>query len=124
MKHGDEIEDIAGERRTLKIIPPSNENDYTRFFLDDLRSSRTVSYTHLDVYKRQIYEHLADGGALYVFHADTEGLNFRNAVRKVGFHPVSYTHLPAVPPDQTHQWTFSVSRIPHPLALSLFWDCI
>ncbi len=42
VKHGDEIEDIAGERRTLKIIPPSNENDYTRFFLDDLRSSRKI----------------------------------------------------------------------------------
>ena len=33
-----------------------------------------------------IYENLADGAGIYVFHADTEGLNFRSAFCKVGFH--------------------------------------
>ena len=31
-------------------------------------------------------EHLEKGGAAYVFHADTEGLNFRKAFIDAGFH--------------------------------------
>ena len=31
-------------------------------------------------------EHLEKGGAAYVFHADTEGLNFRRAFIGAGFH--------------------------------------
>ena len=31
-------------------------------------------------------EHLESGGAAYVFHADTEGLNFRKAFVDAGFH--------------------------------------
>ena len=44
-------------------------------------------------------DHLEKGGAAYVFHADTEGLNFRRAFIDAGFHlagcciSVSYTHL-------------------------------
>ena len=34
---------------------------------------------------KNIYEVLDDGGAIYVFHADTEGLNFRNAFHDAGF---------------------------------------
>ena len=30
--------------------------------------------------------HLADGGSAYIFHADTEGLNFRKAFIDAGFH--------------------------------------
>lgn len=33
-----------------------------------------------------IVEHLESGGAAYVFHADTEGLNFRKAFVDAGFH--------------------------------------
>ena len=35
---------------------------------------------------KNIYEHLADGGALYVFHSDAEKVNFYNAVVDAGFH--------------------------------------
>ena len=35
---------------------------------------------------KNIYEHLADGGALYVFHSDAEKVNFFNAVVDAGFH--------------------------------------
>lgn len=31
-------------------------------------------------------EHTAPGGSIYVFHADTEGLNFRKAFIEAGFH--------------------------------------
>ena len=34
---------------------------------------------------RNMYEHTKPGGAIYCFHADTEGLNFRNAFRNAGF---------------------------------------
>ena len=30
--------------------------------------------------------HLAEGGSAYIFHADTEGLNFRRAFKEAGFH--------------------------------------
>lgn len=35
---------------------------------------------------RNMAEHLEKGGAVYVFHADTEGLNFRKAFVDAGFH--------------------------------------
>lgn len=34
---------------------------------------------------KNIYNHLDDGGATYIFHADTEGLNFRKAFKDAGF---------------------------------------
>ena len=30
--------------------------------------------------------HMAEGGSAYIFHADTEGLNFRKAFKEAGFH--------------------------------------
>ena len=35
---------------------------------------------------RNMAAHLAEGGSAYIFHADTEGLNFRRAFREAGFH--------------------------------------
>ena len=35
---------------------------------------------------KNMAEHLEKGGAAYVFHADTEGLNFRRAFQDAGFH--------------------------------------
>lgn len=49
-KNGDEIGDVAGERRTLKIVQPLGGNDYTRFFLDDIRSSRKIEIFVLKQY--------------------------------------------------------------------------
>ena len=34
---------------------------------------------------QNMYEHTKPGGAIYVCHADTEGLNFRNAFKNAGF---------------------------------------
>lgn len=42
IKNGDEVIDIANERRVLKIIPPENVGDYTRYYLDSLRSDRKI----------------------------------------------------------------------------------
>lgn len=35
---------------------------------------------------RNMAEHMAEGGSAYVFHADTEGLNFRKAFKEAGFY--------------------------------------
>ena len=35
---------------------------------------------------RAIVPHLAEGASAYIFHADTEGLNFRRAFKEAGFH--------------------------------------
>ena len=50
IKHNDEVKDIAGNKRTLKIIPPLSEDDYTRHFLDDLRSGRKIEVFVLKLY--------------------------------------------------------------------------
>ena len=54
--------------------------------------SITVSYTHLDVYKRQDYviEHLADDDAVLVI--DETGF-LKQGKASCGVAPVSYTHL-------------------------------
>lgn len=43
-------------------------------------------YTFLYNSFQNMAEHLENGGSAYVFHADTEGLNFRKAFLDVGFH--------------------------------------
>ncbi len=68
--------------------------------------------------------HMAEGGSAYVFHADTEGLNFRRAFKEAGFHisgvciwvknalvlgrsPYQWQHEPVLfgwLPNGTHRW--------------------
>ena len=43
-------------------------------------------YTFLLTAFQCMAEHLENGGSAYVFHADTEGLNFRKAFIDIGFH--------------------------------------
>ena len=45
-----EVSDISYERRTLKIIHPQNESDYTRFYLDSKRSERKIEVFVLKYY--------------------------------------------------------------------------
>lgn len=47
-----------------------NETEFYNFLLDSFKN---------------MFEKLKFGGSIYVFHADTEGLNFRNAFKDVGF---------------------------------------
>lgn len=47
-----------------------NETEFYNFLLDSFRN---------------MYESVKYGGSVYVFHADTEGLNFRNAFKFCGF---------------------------------------
>ena len=47
-----------------------NETEFYNFLLDSFKN---------------MYESVKYGGSVYVFHADTEGLNFRNAFKSCGF---------------------------------------
>ena len=67
------------------------------------RSYRTVSYTHLDVYKRQVYEEpekeeplTPDGNATLVddFGGNKQLITVTTKNGNYFYIPVSYTHLP------------------------------
>ena len=49
-KHGDEVSDIAGIKRTLQIIPPEKANDRTRYYLDDRRNNHKIEIFVLKQY--------------------------------------------------------------------------
>lgn len=39
---GDEVSDIQNKKRIMKIVNPNGPNDYTRYFLDDIRDDRRI----------------------------------------------------------------------------------
>lgn len=53
IKNGDEIKDIAGKKRTLKIIQPEHDGDYTRYYLDSLREDRKIEVFVLKYYLKE-----------------------------------------------------------------------
>lgn len=53
IKNNDKITDIAKKSRTLKIIQPENEKDYTRYFLEDLRESHRIEVFVLKDYLKE-----------------------------------------------------------------------
>ena len=50
LKNGEEVCDIANQRRTLKIVPPECAGDYTRYYLDSMRSDRKIEIFVLKYY--------------------------------------------------------------------------
>ena len=69
--------------------PPYNV-DYEGKTADALKiendnMNETEFYNFLLTSFRNMYESIKSGGSIYVFHADTEGLNFRNAFKSCGF---------------------------------------
>ena len=53
IKNNDEVTDIAKQRRILKIIPPENEGDYTRYYLDYSRGGRKIEVSVLKLYLKE-----------------------------------------------------------------------
>jgi DNA modification methylase len=82
---------MDGKKANLVVTDPPYNVNFTagkkneRLIKNDNQKDEDFYQFLLAAFKN-IYHALADGGALYVFHADTEGLNFRNAVKEVGFH--------------------------------------
>jgi hypothetical protein len=53
IKHEEICQDINKEKRKMIIVPPSNENDYTRYFLDDPRSPHKIEVYVLKDYLKE-----------------------------------------------------------------------
>lgn len=53
IKNNEEVTDIAKQRRILKIIPPENEGDYTRYYLDYPRGGRKIEIFVLKSYLKE-----------------------------------------------------------------------
>ena len=82
---------MGNEKAQLVVTdPPYNVNyegktkDKLTIEGDDMSDSNFYEFL-LNSYSR-IYESLEDGGGIYVFHADTEGINFRKAMMEAGFY--------------------------------------
>ena len=79
---------MNGKQANLVVTdPPYNvnyEGSAGKIKNDNLENSAFYQFL-LDAYTR-MYESMADDASIYVFHADTEGLNFRRAFADAGFY--------------------------------------
>lgn len=82
---------LDGKKANLCVTDPPYNVDYEggtedklKIINDKMDDKRFYEFL-LSAFKN-IYEVLDDGAAVYVFHADTEGLNFRKAFKEAGFH--------------------------------------
>ncbi len=81
---------MDGKKANLCITDPPFGVNFTagkeneRLILNDNLKGREF-YEFLLAAFKNVYTVLDDGGAIYIFHADTEGLNFRNAFNDAGF---------------------------------------
>ena len=79
---------MNGKKANLVLTdPPYNvdvEETAGKIMNDNMSDSDFYNFL-LAAYKC-MYDSLADDGSIYVWHADTEGLNFRRAFREAGFH--------------------------------------
>lgn len=81
---------MDGKKANLCITDPPYNCSYKAktgmtIMNDSWTDSEKFHQFLLDAMKN-IYENLADGGALYVFHSDAEKVNFFNATVEAGFH--------------------------------------
>ena len=78
---------MEGKKANLTVTdPPYNvayEGTAGKIQNDDMDDKKFYEFL-LAAYKG-MYESLADGGSIYVFHADKETVNFRTAFREAGF---------------------------------------
>ena len=79
---------MDGQKANLVVTdPPYNvnvEETAGKILNDNMEDGDFYNFL-LSAYKC-MYENLADDGSIYVWHADTEGLNFRKAFKDAGFY--------------------------------------
>ena len=81
---------MEGKKANICVTDPPYNVNYTagkeneRVIKNDNMDDQNFYEFLLSSFKN-IYNHLDDGGATYIFHADTEGLNFRKAFKDAGF---------------------------------------
>ena len=82
---------MGGKKANLCVTDPPYNVNYTagseneRTIKNDNMEDKSF-YEFLLASFKNIFNSLEDGAAAYVFHADTEGLNFRKAFKDAGFH--------------------------------------
>lgn len=82
---------MEGKKANLCVTDPPYNVNYTagseneRTIKNDNMEDKNF-YEFLLASFKNIFNSLEDGAAAYVFHADTEGLNFRKAFKDAGFH--------------------------------------
>lgn len=88
--NADDVDLLMGDTKANLILtdPPYGvsfkSSDGLTIKNDSLKNEEF--YTFLFESFKHMAEHLEKGGSAYVFHADTEGLNFRRAFLDAGFH--------------------------------------
>lgn len=88
--NSDVLKLMQGELADLIVTdPPYNVNyegkteDNLKIMNDNMKNSEF--YDFLKLTYDNLYANIKEGGSIYVFHADTEGLNFRKAFQESGF---------------------------------------
>jgi DNA modification methylase len=81
---------IGDEKLNMVLTDPPYNVNYTGNTKDKLQikndnMSSDDFYTFLFEFYKAAYDHTLEGSAIYVFHADSEGANFRNALKDAGF---------------------------------------
>ena len=79
---------MKGDKSNLVVTDPPYNVDYQgvagKIKNDNMRDEEFYTFI-LSAFNR-IHENMASDASIYVFHADTEGLNFRKAFDEAGFH--------------------------------------
>lgn len=81
---------LQGEKFQLLVTDPPYNINYEGGTKDKLKilndnMSSDDFYTFLFGFYKECFENAIPGAAIYVFHADTEGINFRKALKDAGF---------------------------------------
>jgi DNA modification methylase len=87
------LEDVAklmdGKKANLVLTDPPYNVDFEStngLKIENDKQDNDTFYSFLLTAFQNMAEHTAPGGSIYVFHADTEGINFRKAFLEAGFH--------------------------------------
>lgn len=80
---------MDGKKANLVLTDPPYNVDFesaSGLKIQNDKQDNDTFYSFLLAAFKNMAEHTAPGGSIYVFHADTEGLNFRRAFIEAGFH--------------------------------------
>ena len=81
---------LEGLLFNLLLTDPPYNVDYTggtkeKLKIENDKMSSVDFYTFLFEFYKSAFDHTSPGSGIYVFHADSEGANFRNALKDAGF---------------------------------------
>jgi DNA modification methylase len=86
----EDVEKLMDEKKANLVLtdPPYNVDfeSASGLKIQNDKQDNDTFYSFLLAAFKNMADHTAPGGSIYVFHADTEGLNFRKAFIEAGFH--------------------------------------